>query len=584
MALYREQMLALSYHSMAAFPLRIDDRTIGVINFYSNEREFFNDEEAVLLEELAMDISYALRSLDIEKQRIMAEKELQNERNLLRTVIDNIPDLIHVKDTACRTIIANLADVHFIGANKEEEVIGKNDFDFYPHDIAAQFFEDDQTIIQSGQSIIDREQFLFDKEGQKRWLLISKLPLKDEQWRIIGLVGIGRNITEQKKMHDQLIQAQKVQSIGTLAGGIAHDFNNILGIILAYSSLLERSSGDKEKILKSAVAITQAVGRGAALVRQILAFARQTVVLMKPMSIPDLINELMIMLKETFPKVIEFQTNIEKNLPFINADYTQMHQVMLNLCVNARDAMPHGGLISIEVKTIPFTTLVQQFPEAKNECYISIKISDTGMGMDAETKSRIYDPFFTTKAQGKGTGLGLSVVYGVIQEHHGFISVESTLGHGTTFFLYLPAQQEKEKKQEVKVDQSERLKSGTETILFVEDEDLLRDVVQSTLESNGYTVFIATSGREAVEIYKKQQINISLVLTDMGLPKLTGIDEFVLLKEINPKVKVIFASGFISIETRSELLKEGAKGFILKPYNITEVLQMIREVLDEKEE
>lgn len=275
--------------------------------------------------------------------------------------------------------------------------------------------------------------------------------------------------------------------------------------------------------------------------------------------------------------------NIEKNIPFINADYTQMHQVILNLCINARDAMPNGGSISIEVKTVPLAILIQKFPEAKNNRYVSINVSDTGVGMNAETKSQIFDPFFTTKEQGKGTGLGLSVVYGVIQDHRGFISVESAVGYGTTFSLYLPVPQEEEKIQETKDIQSKKSQRGSETILFVEDEDLLREVVQSALESNGYKVLIATNGREAVEIYKKHYKDISLVLTDIGLPKLTGIDEFALLKAINSDVKVMFASGFISIETRSELLKEGAKGFLSKPYDLVEVLQRIREVLDEKD-
>jgi CheY-like chemotaxis protein len=325
------------------------------------------------------------------------------------------------------------------------------------------------------------------------------------------------------------------------------------------------------------------VSRGAALVHQILTFARQTGILMKPMSIPELIRELQTMLKETFPEVIEFQTSVEKNIPFVNADHTQMHQVLLNLCVNARDAMPKGGILSIEAKTVPLETLIQQFPEADSDKYVAIRVSDTGIGMDEATRSRIFDPFFTTKELGQGTGLGLSVVYGVIQEHHGFISVESTVGRGTTFSLYLPIPQEEKKTQEIKNIRIEELEGGSETILFAEDEELLREVVQSILESNGYKVLIATDGREAVEIYKKNFKNISLVLTDIGLPKLTGIDAYAMIKEVNPDVKVIFASGFISLDTRSELLKEGVKGFIQKPYSISEVLQIVREVLNENE-
>jgi signal transduction histidine kinase/CheY-like chemotaxis protein len=383
-------------------------------------------------------------------------------------------------------------------------------------------------------------------------VLESARAIRDSNGKTLYYDGTVENITDRKSLQNQILQTQKVQSIGTLAGGIAHDFNNILGIILAFTSILERSGADKEKILKSTTAIKQAVSRGAALVRQILTFARQTGALVKPLLIPDLIHEIVTMLKETFPGVIEFKTIIEDSVPLVNADHSQMHQVLLNLCVNARDAMPKGGVITIEVKTVASETLIKQFPEAKSGRYVSIGVSDTGMGMDEATKSRIFDPFFTTKEQGKGTGLGLSVVFGVIQDHHGFISVESKVGQGTTFRLYIPVLQEEKKNQEIKNIKVEELQRGSETILFIEDEQLLREVVQSTLESNGYSVLLATNGREAVEIYKKQNKDIALVLSDMGLPKLGGIDVYAMLKEINPKIKIIFASGFISLETRSE--------------------------------
>ncbi|MFZ1977072.1 MAG: ATP-binding protein, partial [Bacteroidota bacterium] len=427
----------------------------------------------------------------------------------------------------------------------------------------------------------DYEVTLKNRDGSIIPCSISAKLQFDAQGNPEKIIGSIIDITERKLYQSQLMQSQKVQSIGTLAGGIAHDFNNILGIILVFTSILEQSKGDEEKISKSTATIIQAVNRGAALVRQILTFARQTGVSMKPLRIPDLIRELVVMLKETFPAVIEFQTNVEMDIPIINADQSQMHQVLLNLCINARDAMPKGGIIGIEVKTVASERLVPQFSNAENCRYISISVSDTGTGMDEETKNRIFDPFFTTKEQGKGTGLGLSVVYGVIQEHHGFISVESTVGQGTTFHIYLPMQQEEKKMQEAEKVKTEMAQGGSETILFVEDELLLREVVQSTLESIGYKVIIAANGQEAVDIYKKQFKNISLVLSDLGLPKLSGTDEFALLKKINPNVKVIFASGYISIETKSELLKQGAKGFILKPYNLNEVLQMVREVLNE---
>ena len=533
------------------------------------------------LENVQLEITERLSAEQASKR---AEEAFNFEQNLLRSLMDNIPDHIYFKDLNSRFLRMSKSQAERFGLNNSAQAEGKTDFDFFTEDHARPAYESEQQIIKTGTPIVNIEERETWPGGKETWVSTTKVPLRDPIGQIIGTIGISRDMTEQKKLQNHLLQTQKVQSIGTLAGGIAHDFNNILGIILAFTSVLERSEGNKEKILKSTTAITQAVSRGAALVRQILTFARQTGVEVKPMHIPDLIREIVSMLKETFPGVIEFQTTMENNIPFINADHSQMHQALLNLCMNARDAMPDGGVIKIEVKTVASETLIQQFPEIKSSRYVSIGVSDTGIGMDEATRSRIFDPFFTTKEQGKGTGLGLSVVHGVIHEHSGFISVESSVGHGTTFHLYIPVPQEEKRIQKIKDIKTEEQQRGFETLLFIEDEQLLREIVQSTLESNGYKVLLATNGREAVEIYKKQYKEIALVLSDMGLPKLGGIDVYAILKEINPGIKIIFASGFMPLETRSGLLKEGVKGFIQKPYGMSEVLQMVRDVLNENRE
>jgi PAS domain S-box-containing protein len=574
-----KKTLALGYRSLAAFPLHIDDVIIGVVNFYSSEKDFFNEEELKLLEELSMDVSYALYSLKIEDQRTQAATEMQESEKKYRRIFENVQD-VYYEALIDGTILEISPSIETISKNKynRNELIGKslNDFCFN--------IGEDQTFlsaIQERGSVTDFEITIKNQDGSQIPCALSAKLQFNAQGNPEKIIGSISDITDRKLYQNQLMQTQKVQSIGTLAGGIAHDFNNILGIILAFNSILERSKANEENIRKSTTAIAQAVSRGATLVRQILTFARQTGVSMKPMRVSDLIRELVAMLKETFPEVIEFQTSIGKNIPIINADQTQLHQVLLNLCVNARDAMPKGGTIGIEVKTIASETLIQQFPKAEKGRYISVRVSDTGVGMDEAAKSRIFDPFFTTKEKGKGTGLGLSVVYGVIQEHHGFISVDSKVGKGTTFYLYLPVPQEEKKIGEGEKVKTEAMQSGSETILFAEDEQLLREIVQSTLESMGYKVIVAGNGKEAVDIYKKHFKSIALVLTDVGLPKLLGTDVFAMMKEINPDVKVVFASGFMSLETKSELVREGAKGFILKPYNLNEVLQIVREVLDE---
>ena len=511
-----------------------------------------------------------------------AEDSLKESELRFRSLYENATIGIYRTTPDGKILLANPALVKMLGYTSFEKLaevnLEKNGFESVFQ--RKEFLEK----IERDGEINSYDSKWIRQDGTHIFVLESARAIRDSNGKTLYYDGTAENITERKSLQGQLLQTQKVQSIGTLAGGIAHDFNNILGIILTYTSILERSGSDEKKISKSTKAITQAVSRGAALVRQILTFARQSGVVVKPMLIPELVREIVGMLKETFPGVIEFKTTVENNVPLVNADHSQIHQVLLNLCVNARDAMPKGGIIGIEVKTVASNTLIQQFPEAKSDRYVSIGVSDTGIGMDEATMSRIFDPFFTTKEQGKGTGLGLSVVYGVIQDHHGFISVESKVGQGTTFHLYLPVMQKETKNQDIQKIKTEERQGGSETILFVEDEQLLREVVQSTLEANGYTVLLATNGQDAVEIYKKQYKDIALVLSDIGLPKLGGIDVYAMLKEINTNIKIIFASGFISQETKSELFKEGVKGFIQKPYGVSEVLQMVREVLNEKGE
>ncbi|RPI06903.1 MAG: PAS domain S-box protein [Ignavibacteriae bacterium] len=394
-----------------------------------------------------------------------------------------------------------------------------------------------------------------------------------------ALLEVFQDVTEQKKLQHELIQSQKMLSIGTLAGGIAHDFNNILAIILGYISILSTKKDDPKRFSEGVHAIKQAVDRGAGLVKQILTFASKTDVMFEPTSVPDLTRELVSMMQQTFPKTVTFNQDFEAELPVINADHSQIHQVLLNLCVNARDAMPKGGVISIKAGVAAGEKLLERFPAATEQQYLYIAVSDTGTGIDETTRTRIFDPFFTTKEKGKGTGLGLSVVYGVLQAHHGFIDVESEMGKGTTFRLYLPVQ----KDTNTEVDsgaRKEQVIGGNETLLVVEDEDLLLDMIQILLEAHGYTILSAKDGNEAITTYAEHAGSIALVMSDMGLPKLSGEGVYYKIKEINPAVKMIVASGFFEPDTKATLEAAGVLGFLQKPYIIEDVLAKIRKALD----
>jgi len=389
-----------------------------------------------------------------------------------------------------------------------------------------------------------------------------------------------RNESERKRLEAQLLQTQKLESIGTLAGGIAHDFNNILGIILAYSSTLRNAHVPYQKVVNAADVINQAVERGAELVKQILTFARKTDVVYGLVGINIMIKELKKMLSETFPRTIAISAELGADVPDITADATQVHQAILNICVNARDAMPAGGRLILKTKLGTRSEVSSYFPEATSERYVRVSISDTGAGMDETTRQRIFEPFYTTKAKGKGTGLGLSVVYGVVKNHNGFVRVDSEIGRGTTFHLYFPAPirstQLVEKAQGSLVD----IPGGNESILIVEDEEPLLNVLSGLLKSKGYRVYMAHDGYEAVETYQEHHNDIAVVVSDLGLPKMTGQDAFLRMKSVNPRVKVIFGTGYLDPELKTELLNLGAKGFLAKPYSQDELLKRIRDLID----
>jgi PAS domain S-box len=386
--------------------------------------------------------------------------------------------------------------------------------------------------------------------------------------------------TKRQLLEQQLIQAQKLESLGTLAGGIAHDFNNILGIIVGHATLVKRLILEPVKLSQSIDVITTAAQRGAALVRQLLTFARKSDVIMHRISLNDSIKEIGSLLRETLPKTITVSVDLQEELPLILADSTQIHQVLLNLCVNARDAMQERGTLGISTRLVKGESVQSKFPKAKLSEYVLVEVSDSGMGMDDETRLRIFEPFFTTKEPGKGTGLGLAVAFGIIGLHHGFIDVASRPGHGTTFSLYFPVNPDEIEPFQIKAEMPGETAGGTETILLVEDEEMLRELAKMALKGKGYNVITASDGEEAIRIYKVHGKEIALVLSDMGLPKLDGYSAFKELKQINPAIKFVLASGYFDPEQKPEILKSGVKGFIQKPYVPNEMLNKIRNVLD----
>ena len=385
---------------------------------------------------------------------------------------------------------------------------------------------------------------------------------------------------EERSLEEQFHQVQKLESVGTLATGIAHDFNNILCIIIGHASLLEGLPANPDTIKKHTEAITKASIRGADLVKQLLTIARKSDVVFKSVILNDIVTEVARLLGETFPKTIAVSFHLEKDLPLIEADATQLNQVLLNLCVNARDAMPNGGTLTITLHREPGEMIRTRLPKATAHEYIVLSVADTGIGMDEATRLRIFEPFFTTKERGKGTGLGLSLVFSIMESHSGFIDVQSAPGKGTTVLCYFPVSQKPIGLEQVKDQSAEGVPGGSETVLLVEDEEMLRELAKAMLEAKGYTVLTACDGEEGVEVYQRHQTEIQLVISDLGLPKFGGDKLYRKLKMLNPRVHMILASGYIEPGMKAQILGEGVKAFIQKPYNLNEVLQAMRSVLD----
>lgn len=392
--------------------------------------------------------------------------------------------------------------------------------------------------------------------------------------------GMVRDITTLKALEKRLTEVDRLESLGTLAGGIAHDFNNILGIILGHAALVGRFSDRPERVRRGVQAIISASQRGSGLVRQLLTFARKADVVLDTVHINTVVHDVAHLLSETFPKNIAITTHLATGLPLLTADINQLHQVLINLCVNARDAMSSGGTLTLRTQLMSGDAVRTRFPTAQAEHYVVVEVSDTGTGMSEEVRRRVFEPFFTTKERSKGTGLGLAVVYGIIESHAGFVDVASVPGEGSTFTVFLPAKGPADEGVEEKVALSEVLPGGDETILIIEDEEQLRELAEAILTAHGYTVLTAADGEEGVALYSQRQHEIDLVFSDLGLPRLSGYDVFRRLLQINPFVRFVMTSGYMDPEQKAEILALGARSVLQKPYTPGDLLTQIRAALD----
>jgi two-component system, cell cycle sensor histidine kinase and response regulator CckA len=512
---------------------------------------------------------------------ITARKRSEEAQRRLATAIEQSIESIMMTDKTGKITYVNPA-FEQISGYRSEEVLGR-DTRFLKSDIHdSAHYKDLVDAIRGGNSWKGRIASQR-RDGKIIYEDLAISPVRDSSGEIVSFVDVAHDVTEHIALEKQLIQAQKMESIGTLAGGVAHDFNNLLQVVLGYSELILADERFESRIRDDLGKINQAARTGADLVQSLLTFSRKTETKPRPLNLNHQIDRVRKLLSRTVPKMIEIQLNLCGDLSSINADPTQVEQILMNLAVNARDAMPDGGKLLIETQN---ATLDEDYCKTHLGStpgdYVLLQFSDTGQGMDRDTLEHIFEPFYTTKGVGEGTGLGLAMVYGIVKQHGGYIMCYSKPGQGTTFKIFFPAEPSHYETGRESLKPTSR--GGTETILLVDDEVLIRDLGERILNRVGYTVITASNGKEALEIYRKKQSRIGLVILDLIMPEMGGKQCLEEMLKICPQAKVLIASGYRANGPAKEAVGAGAKGFVTKPYDMNRMIQTVRDVLDGERE
>ncbi len=541
------------------FPVMTKDGTERIIHFYYVK--LVAGEDLITCEDIT--------------DRKNAEEELLSSERKYRSLFEESKDGIFISQLDGTIVDVNQSFLDLLGYEREG-MIGKSVVitNVDPSDGVKYMTE-----IENYGYVKDYPLDLRKKDGSILNCLLTGTARRKEDGTIEGHRGIIRDVTVQRSLEMQLLQAQKMEAVGTLAGGIAHDFNNLLQVVLGYSEFMLQSKKEGEPEYDGLQKIYQAGKRGADLVGSLLTFSRKVEIKHVPVNLNREITEVQHLLSRTIPKTISIDLNLKGDLELIKADVSQIGQVLMNLGVNSRDAMRDGGTLTIATAIIQLDEeYCNSHLEATPGRYVLLTVADTGQGMDKETLAHIFEPFFTTKERGKGTGLGLATVYGIVKQHGGHITCSSEPGLGTTFKIYFPAI-EKEGNSEIPAIETP-IPGGTETILLVDDEEALRDLGTTLLNNFGYKVITAGNGKEALAIYSKYKNKISLILLDLIMPEMDGRQCLAEMLLIDPKAKILVASGYSENGLNDEIVEAKARGFVGKPYNITKLLTTVRDALD----
>jgi len=517
-------------------------------------------------------------------ERRVAEGALQHAKEFNETVINSMNDSVY---------IINVHDLTITSANRifldkmrltEDEVRGKTCHEVTHHrDVPCAPPEDPCPLfdtLKTGEARV-YEHVHLDSDGNKIYVEVSTSPLRNDKGEITHVVHVDRDISDRKRLEDQLRHSQKLEAVGHLAGGIAHDFNNILTAIMGYGSLVRMKMQDSDPLRTFIDSILSSAERAANLTRSLLAFSRKQIINPKPVDVNDIVNRVEKLLLRLIGEDIELKTLLSGAPLTVLADSGQIEQVLMNLATNARDAMPDGGLLTIETRYAELTgDYTKGHLFAKGGKCAQISVTDTGAGMDETTRQNIFEPFFTTKDIGKGTGLGLSIVYGIVKQHNGNINVYSEPGRGTTFKIYLPLLNVGIEKTEGPSESKTPLKGGTETLLLAEDDAEVRNITREVLTGFGYTVLEASDGNEALDVFREHAGSIRMLILDVIMPRRNGREVYEEIKKLDPSIRALFTSGYTMEVIHRKGILEGDLNFISKPAAPDELLRKVREVLD----
>jgi len=568
---------ALGVKSFICVPIIYEGQSQGILavdNLRSNRS--LSQSDVSILMGIAPQIA-----ISINNAKSLQQAQESEER--FRALGENSPDIIYTMDTEGLLTYVNPAGESILGYRRED-LLGLPLLKHIKEEERAAYLQLLHRIRQNKETVKNFKVTFISRDGREKFFDMSGAPNFDARGNITGIVGTFKDYTEQHHMERQLNQASKMSALGTLTGGISHDFNNILQAISTYNQLLMLKKKETDPDWKHLASIDHLTQRAADLIKQLLLFSRKTDSKLEPLDLNEEIRKFYMLLLNTLPKTIEIKMALSDDLHLVSGDASQLSQIIMNISVNAKDAMPTGGLISICTENViinhPGDCSAIQLQEGE---YVRLRISDTGCGMDKETLTHVFEPFFTTKETGKGTGIGLAVVYGILKNHNGHVFCDSEPGRGTTFDFYLPALNVRgfEGTREAVGGAPELSSGGHETILLVDDEPHLLETGRELLTFSGYQVLAATSGEEALSVIREDKKGIALVILDLMMPGMGGLKCLAELLKLVPQMKVIVASGYSAHVRTREVMEQGAAAFIKKPYRYEELNKIIRKVLED---